>query len=125
MKNIIGRDIPEFIEGIGKIIPYKGQFEQIQSNDNSKQRVNVPIRSYRPGSQKLCKSLKEAIEKVGVKNDITISFHHHMRDGDETDAELRNGYHANGGKPDGNKAPGEKSDGDKRHAEDLYFRLPH
>ncbi len=31
---------------------------------------------------KLLGSLKEAIEKTGLKDGMTISFHHHMRNGD-------------------------------------------
>ena len=31
---------------------------------------------------KLISSLKEAIEKTGLKDGMTISFHHHMRNGD-------------------------------------------
>ena len=31
---------------------------------------------------KLLGSLKEAIEKTGLKDGLTISFHHHRRNGD-------------------------------------------
>ena len=31
---------------------------------------------------KLIGSVKEAIEKAGLKDGMTISFHHHMRNGD-------------------------------------------
>ena len=31
---------------------------------------------------KLISSVKEAIEKTGLKDGMTISFHHHMRNGD-------------------------------------------
>ena len=31
---------------------------------------------------KLIESIKEAIEKTGLKSGMTISFHHHMRNGD-------------------------------------------
>lgn len=31
---------------------------------------------------KIIKNLKEAIEKVGIEDSMTISFHHHFRDGD-------------------------------------------
>ena len=33
-------------------------------------------------SSKLCKNIKEAIERVGLKDGMTISFHHHFRNGD-------------------------------------------
>ena len=32
--------------------------------------------------QKLCNSLKEAIKKSGLRDGMTISFHHHLRNGD-------------------------------------------
>ena len=32
--------------------------------------------------QKLCNSLQEAIEKSGLRSGMTISFHHHLRNGD-------------------------------------------
>ena len=32
--------------------------------------------------RKLCNSLKEAIEKSGLRDGMTISFHHHLRNGD-------------------------------------------
>ena len=31
---------------------------------------------------KLISSVREAIEKTGLKSGMTISFHHHMRNGD-------------------------------------------
>ena len=31
---------------------------------------------------KLLASVREAIEKTGLKDGMTISFHHHMRNGD-------------------------------------------
>ena len=31
---------------------------------------------------KLVNSIKEAVQKVGLKDGMTISFHHHMRNGD-------------------------------------------
>ena len=31
---------------------------------------------------KLCKTLREAMERAGLQNGQTISFHHHLRNGD-------------------------------------------
>jgi len=36
----------------------------------------------RPGEEKLCENLKEAIRKSGLKDGMTVSFHHHFRGGD-------------------------------------------
>lgn len=36
----------------------------------------------RSGDNKLCSSLRDAVEKSGLKDGMTISFHHHFRSGD-------------------------------------------
>ena len=36
----------------------------------------------RPRDTKLLSSIREAIEKTGLKDGMTISFHHHFREGD-------------------------------------------
>ena len=35
-----------------------------------------------PGVEKIVPSIKDAIIKAGVKDGMTISFHHHLRNGD-------------------------------------------
>ena len=36
----------------------------------------------KPQGSKLVGSIREAIEKCGMKDGMTVSFHHHFRDGD-------------------------------------------
>ena len=36
----------------------------------------------RVGTNKVLASIDEAIEKAGVKDGMTLSFHHHLRNGD-------------------------------------------
>ncbi len=76
--NKVGREIPNYIEGYGKTTPYKGVFE-----GEIKGRKYAPLKTgSRPGDNKLLSSLKEAIEKSELKDGMTISFHHHLRNGD-------------------------------------------
>lgn len=78
MKNIIGREIPEIIEGYGKVKPFEGAF----ANLGEVSRKQVKLRSTAPGEEKVLASLQEAIHKTELKDGMTISFHHHLRNGD-------------------------------------------
>ncbi|TES93694.1 MAG: citrate lyase subunit alpha [Candidatus Cloacimonadota bacterium] len=76
VENAVGRLIPVEIEG-RKLKPFAGAFA-----DNGGGRKASPlIPVTKPGQEKLC-SIKESIEKSGLKDGMTISFHHHLRDGD-------------------------------------------
>jgi len=37
----------------------------------------------RPGDSKICGSIEDVIKRIGLKNGMTISFHHHFRSGDK------------------------------------------
>ncbi len=77
--NAVGRELPEKI-GSYKVKPYKGLNEY--ENELSKAVTNRRP-TLRPNSDnKLIESLKEAIEAVGLKDGMTISFHHSYREGD-------------------------------------------
>lgn len=78
MKNILGREIPEYIDGYGTVKPFMGAFV----NTGIKQKRSVRVNSVLPGESKVLKSIEEAIEKIGLKDGMTISFHHHLRNGD-------------------------------------------
>ena len=78
MKNAVGRELPDFIEHYGKVRPFTGAFENL----GDRTRVTSSLRSRAPGEQKLLSSIEEAIEKVGLKDGMTVSFHHHLRNGD-------------------------------------------
>ena len=41
-----------------------------------------PVRAAVPCRDKRAKSLRDAIEKSGLRDGMTISFHHHLRNGD-------------------------------------------
>ncbi len=78
MKNILGREIPEYIQGYGAVKPFKGAFESL----GEVQKRAVKLESSFPEKQKVLGSIKDALEKCGIKDGMTISFHHHLRNGD-------------------------------------------
>ena len=83
MKNKLGIDIPKFVEGLGNLKPYKGPFNRIRKVSKEEiTQVPTKIRSSLPGRKKLINSLEKVIELSGLKNGDTISFHHHLRNGD-------------------------------------------
>lgn len=76
VKNKIGKDIPEkYAEQYGV---YDGEFVNVKPFEEA-HRIVRPVK---PGDQKLLGSIREAIEKTGLKDGMTISFHHHFREGD-------------------------------------------
>lgn len=78
MKNILGREIPEYIEGYGRTKLFEGAF----ANINIAERKAVRVKCAVPGEDKVLSSIREAIEKCGLKDGMTVSFHHHLRNGD-------------------------------------------
>ncbi len=77
MLNAVGREIPEELNG-RKLKPYNGPF-----SFRPKGRLHPPpLKAVFPGETKLLSSIKEAIKKAGLENGMTVSFHHHLRNGD-------------------------------------------
>ena len=54
----------------------------VKSRKNEYRRAAGKVVPTLPGETKLVSSLREAIEKTGLKDGMTISFHHHFREGD-------------------------------------------
>jgi len=76
-KNKAGIEIPDIYA------EKYGVFEGSTSKDYSyKKASGVVSRAYKPGESKLLESISEAIDKTGLKDGMTISFHHHFREGD-------------------------------------------
>ncbi len=46
-------------------------------------RATVKYRCAKPGETKLFFSVEEAMDKVEMKDGMTISLHHHLRNGDD------------------------------------------
>ncbi|MGL4992348.1 MAG: citrate lyase subunit alpha [Sarcina sp.] len=77
MKNSIGREIPDSVIKNGAST-FKGEFA-VEPKGRLKGRMLSKIE---PGESKLLGSIEEAIKKTGLKDGMTISFHHHFREGD-------------------------------------------
>ncbi len=78
VKNGVGREIPEFIEGYGKVKPYVSPFNMVPTGNKGGAKLKRPL----PHKTKLIESIEEAIKATGLKDGMTISFHHHFRNGD-------------------------------------------
>lgn len=74
--NKVGKDIPQ--EYADKFGVYEGELAHI----NNYQEASRQIKPTKPQDKKLLKSIREAIEKTDLKDGMTISFHHHFREGD-------------------------------------------
>lgn len=73
----LSRDIPDFIEGYGPVKKYGGQGAVGERSKSS-----AKTRSYPVGHKKLVPSLEELLDRLPLHDGMTISFHHHFRNGD-------------------------------------------
>ncbi|MEW8955590.1 citrate lyase subunit alpha [Clostridium sp.] len=78
MKNAAGRELPSYIEGYGEIIPFQGE----RKNPILKPKTSVKESLVLPGDSKVLNSIDQVLDKLDLKDGITISFHHHLRNGD-------------------------------------------
>ncbi len=80
MRNAVGRELPELIDGY-QVKPYRGAYEG--------QPASSPVHTMRRAgksasdTEKLVYSPEEAIRRVGLADGMTISFHHSFREGDK------------------------------------------
>jgi len=80
IKNNIGRLVPTEVNG-QKQIPFQGINKFKPIGNKAKPRINSCI-DYPEDGNKVVKNLKEALKKAGLKDGMTISTHHHLRNGD-------------------------------------------
>lgn len=78
MKNILGREVPDYIEGYGEVVHYNGYL----NNKVGIQKKCSTFKSVLPGDVKLHRNLNDILDKLELKDGMTISFHHHLRNGD-------------------------------------------
>lgn len=80
VRNAVGREIPEYILRLtGKEIFHGNQY----FDGYEFQKAGAKIQSVsHSGGSKLVKNLREAIKRCGIRDGMTLSFHHHFRDGD-------------------------------------------
>lgn len=74
--NKLGRDIPQVYAD------QFGVFEGELAHITTYQEASRQVKPVKPRDEKLLSSIREAIEKTGLTDGMTISFHHHFREGD-------------------------------------------
>ncbi|MHC1745553.1 MAG: citrate lyase subunit alpha [Negativicutes bacterium] len=92
MINRVGKEVPDYIEGWGKVNHFAGAFQTIPIN---MRRYAPLVKSVGPKDSKVISNLKDLFRTIPIKDGMTLSFHHELRDGDyvvnqviETAAEL-------------------------------------
>ncbi|WP_018412170.1 citrate lyase subunit alpha [Methyloversatilis thermotolerans] len=78
MLNSIGRQVPEHIPGYRVVKPYLGAYGAPDGQVQIRRTVSGP----KPEASKLLPDVAAAIDACGLKDGDTISFHHHLRNGD-------------------------------------------
>ena len=80
MINAVGRDIPEDVMTATDRDIFRGSYFY----DNKEYVKAAPkVRALcDPGRSKILGSIREAIQKCGIRDGMVLSFHHHFRDGD-------------------------------------------
>jgi citrate lyase subunit alpha/citrate CoA-transferase len=77
IKNALGRDIPVELEG-NKLKPFLG----IGKFQPQGRKSGPPIPSGKDYSNKVVQTLDNGLDKLNLFDGMTISFHHHLRNGD-------------------------------------------
>ncbi|SHE47640.1 citrate lyase subunit alpha [Clostridium fallax] len=78
MKNILGVKLPEYIDGYGTILPFEGA----KNGGFIKGRRSTAPACVLPGEKKVYYDLEGLFNTLNIKDGMTISFHHHLRNGD-------------------------------------------
>ena len=79
-KNAAGRLVPDSLNGVPQI-PYKGIGKHMPDGKKYAPQIRS-IAEFPADGNKLINSLKDALLKAGLKDGMTISTHHHFRNGD-------------------------------------------
>lgn len=77
MLNEAKREIPEDVLKKSGLEPYR------ENNPKLQPRETLSLEERLKEKNKIVPSLEEAIRRTGLKNGMTISFHHHFRDGEK------------------------------------------
>ena len=77
-KNKLGRELPKEIEGIGELEKYSGVWAKRPKG----RKATTQLFAVKVGETKILDDLEEAIKRCGLKDGMTVSFHHHLRNGD-------------------------------------------
>ncbi len=66
----------------GRLKPFEGAWTRLQKGWMDEPTVSLPTKAKMPHASKMEKDLKTAIEKTNPRDGMTVSFHHHLRNGD-------------------------------------------
>ncbi len=78
--NAAGRKVPVEVNGLA-VIPFRGVGKFIPNGNKQAPRIPSCV-EYPSDGNKLVPSLKESLLQAGLKNGMTLSTHHHFRNGD-------------------------------------------
>jgi citrate lyase subunit alpha/citrate CoA-transferase len=76
IKNAIGREVPEIVPGFNTLELFEGAYARTPLVRREKGSRTLPRLN------KIVDTLEQAILKSGLQNGMTVSFHHHFREGD-------------------------------------------
>ena len=79
--NSLGRNVPLELPGVGSFAPYKSPFAML-GQPGSFAGTQMQLRRPVPARNKVVVNIEKAVELSGLKDGMTISFHHHLRNGD-------------------------------------------
>ncbi|MCX8021524.1 MAG: citrate lyase subunit alpha [Syntrophorhabdaceae bacterium] len=78
MKDPSDTRVPSYIDGYGEVIPFRGAF-----NTNPELKRKAPkVKVVHPGRAKVLNDLESLFKSIPIRDGMTLSFHHHFRNGD-------------------------------------------
>ena len=80
MKNAVGREIPEEILKLTGKDAFAGSYAKHQAVYQAATHKVAPVID--PNYSKVVDSIEEVLKKCGIKDGMTLGFHHHFREGD-------------------------------------------
>ncbi len=72
------RNLPPYIAGYGQVRPFQGSFATLPDMNRQAPKVKFA----KPGEGKALADIEEVFKRLAVKDGMTLSFHHHFRNGD-------------------------------------------
>ena len=79
--NSLGRKVPLELPGAGSFAPYISPFAML-GRPGAIDGTQIHLRCPMPSRSKVIENIEKAVELSGLKDGMTISFHHHLRNGD-------------------------------------------
>jgi len=76
--NGVGRVIPGEIPGYRKVVPYVSPHSSVPSLGKAQAYTGKNL----PGDKKILPDIETAVRECGLEDGMTVSFHHHFRNGD-------------------------------------------